>query len=401
MSYTITLTHDPARLAALRGEWEALQQRNRNRTLYQTWAWVSTWWAHFGQPDALWLVEARAKDGRLAGLAPLMLICHHPLAGMTWRQIQFIGASAALDHLDFIIEDGAEPAIIPLILARLRAENRRWDTAYFSALAEDSPTPGILRGQGIPWREEEPICCPAIVLPESWEAFHASLPKRKRRNLRRAHARLDEEHPGGWCAERVSDPAAVEAMMAEMMRLHQEKWHALGKPGGFPDEQAVAFHQAIAARMAARGWLWLFRLVIGEAVAAIEYAYAFDGRVYAYASGVNFALADYSPGQVLMEHMIGEAIRQGMHTYDFLRGDEEYKFFWQAECRYDSALRWLASSRARHDQALIDLAGAAWRQSKVLLPKELRRRLRHVAKGEPYVAPEEADADTHGERHDR
>ncbi len=398
-SYTITLTHDPARLEALRDEWIALQARSRNRTIYQTPDWVSVWWAHFGPPDALWLVEARGPDGRLAGLAPLMLADYHPLAGISLRQLQFVGASAAFDHLDFIIEEGAEAAIVPLILDRLRAESGRWDTAWFSALAEESPALALLRGQGIPWREDEPTCCPAIALPESWEDFHASLPKRKRRNLRRAHAKLDEEHPGAWRVERVSDPAEVDAMMVEMMRLHQAKWRALGKPGGFADAPTTAFHRAIAARLAAQGRLWLFRFVIGEAVAAIEYAYAFDGRVYAYASGVEAAQLDYSPGQMLMEHMIGEAIRQGMHTYDFLRGDEEYKFFWQAECHFDHGLRWAASPRARAARTAIDLAGAAWRRGKTLLPAGLRKRLRRAASGAPESpAP---DADTEGDSDDR
>lgn len=376
--YTITLSHDPARLAALQTEWQALQACSAS-SIYLTWDWIATWWAHCGPPAELWLLEARLPEGRLVGLAPLMLVDHSPFRGITWRQVQFIGADAASDHLGFVLEEGCAAAVIPQFLAALQAARERWDVLYLSSLAADNPALAILGEQGIPWREEEANPCPAIALPASWEDFHAGLSKRKRKNIRRAHHALDEAFPGAWRAEQVTVPDEFDRMMAEMMRLHQAKWTALGQPGGFADPRVAAFHRANAQALAAQGQLWLFRLWIGEVVAAIEYAYAWQGRVYAFASGVNPDLAEFSPGQVLMEHMIRAAIERGMHTYDFLRGDEEYKFFWQAEAQYDRHLRWLATARAQRAQRLIDLAGEAWRRTKRLLPAGLRQQFRQAA----------------------
>lgn len=382
MTYTTTLSHDPVRLDALRSEWDALLTRSASQTIYLTWDWLTTWWEHCRGDAELWLIETRAEDGRLVGLAPLMLADHSPFRGVHWRQVQFIGASAAFDHLDFIIEQGCEAAIIPTIFETLRAEANRWDVLYLSSVADSSPTLPLLTGDGMTWHTEEPMCCPAIALPASWDDFHEALSKRKRKNLRRAHRKLDEECPDGWHVTRITDPDAVGPVMTEMIQLHQAKWAALGMPGGFPDAETIAFQQAIARRLAETDRLWLFQLWIGDTVAAIEYAYAYAGRVYAYASGVNFDLKDYSPGQMLMEHMIRTAIESGMHTYDFLRGDEEYKFFWQAECHYDRNQRWLYSPASRREQQWIDTARAAWRRGKTLLPTGLRQRMRRAADGD-------------------
>ncbi|MBN2470604.1 MAG: GNAT family N-acetyltransferase [Anaerolineae bacterium] len=375
---TITLSHDPARLAALQAEWQALQARS-SCSIYLTWDWITAWWAHCGPPAELWLLEARAADGRLVGLAPLMRADYSPLRGITWRQLQFIGSDAAFDHLGFLVEEGRAADVIPQFMAALQAARDRWDVLFLSDLAAGDPALDVLLAQDIPWRAEETLPCPAIALPDRWEDFHDALSKRKRKNIRRAHRALDEAYPGGWRAEEVTDPDDIDRTMAEMIRLHQAKWEALGMPGGFADPRVAVFHRANAQALAAQGRLWLFRLWIGEAVAAIEYAYAWQGRVYAFASGVNFDLAEYSPGQMLMEHMIQTAIERGMHTYDFLRGDEDYKFFWQAEPREDHHLRWLAASRARREQQMIDLLGETWQRAKRLLPAGLRQQLRQAA----------------------
>lgn len=383
MAITVTLTHDNDALAALREAWETLGEQCPTQSIYMTWDWVTTWWKFYGQGAELWLLQARAEDGRLIGLAPLMLVVHRPASLLRWRQLQFIGASSPFDHLDFLIEPGAGPDVLPLFLERLRAEQDRWDVLLLSALPEYSPTLSLLRTYSIPWEAGEAECCPAIALPADWETYHSALSKRKRKNIRHTHNVLDGAFPGRWGWERVEDPAELEPTMSTMIRLHQAKWAALGKPGGFADATTVAFHQAISRRLLEQGRLWLYRLCIDGRVAAIEYAYAYRDRVYAFASGVDFSLADYSPGQVLMEVMIREAIRAGMRHYDFLRGDEAYKFFWEAQCCYDHCLCWYASPAAQQQRRLLALGRSVWHRGKHLLPSDLRRRLRRLGASSP------------------
>src|SRR4026208_642323 len=79
-------------------------------------------------------------------------------------------------------------------------------------------------------------------------------------------------------------------------------------------------------RRAAGGWarLWFLEFE-GEAVAAflcLEYA----GSVGLYNSGFDPARAVRAPGIVLLALVIRDAIDRGFPIFDFLRGEEPYKY---------------------------------------------------------------------------
>ena len=63
-----------------------------------------------------------------------------------------------------------------------------------------------------------------------------------------------------WCWQEVTDPDAVQQTLAGLIALHQAKWESLDKAGGFHAPSIVAFHQAVARRFLALGWLRLLRL---------------------------------------------------------------------------------------------------------------------------------------------
>ncbi|MCU0476705.1 MAG: GNAT family N-acetyltransferase, partial [Anaerolineae bacterium] len=54
--------------------------------------------------------------------------------------------------------------------------------------------------------------------------------------------------------------------------------------------------------------------------------FVYGGRVMVYNSGLNPAHAPLSPGIVLLCHLIRWAAENGMTAFDFLRGNEEYKY---------------------------------------------------------------------------
>ena len=104
--------------------------------------------------------------------------------------------------------------------------------------------------------------------------------------------------------------------------------HRLSKVGKarFMDERMERFFRSATAILAAKGWarLWFLEYE-GAAVAAficLEYA----GSVGLYNSGFDPARAQLAPGIVLLAHVIQDAIERGIPTFDFLRGEEPYKY---------------------------------------------------------------------------
>jgi CelD/BcsL family acetyltransferase involved in cellulose biosynthesis len=49
-------------------------------------------------------------------------------------------------------------------------------------------------------------------------------------------------------------------------------------------------------------------------------------RIWVYNSGLNLDFVDISPGWVLLGHLLKWANENGRSEFDFMRGDEEYKY---------------------------------------------------------------------------
>lgn len=74
-----------------------------------------------------------------------------------------------------------------------------------------------------------------------------------------------------------------------------------------------------------------------------------SGRAYGYLSGFDPAYAFESPGTILLDHAIREAAREGCSEFNFLRGQEPYKYAWRAKDRWTSK-RIIAPASLRHSE---------------------------------------------------
>jgi CelD/BcsL family acetyltransferase involved in cellulose biosynthesis len=184
-------------------------------------------------------------------------------------------------------------------------------------------------------RDGEP--CPVLMLPESADALDAAVPRKTLRDLRQAAARA--EAAGGVRIE-GADGDTLQSMLDDLFRLHEARWRTRAEPGVLGDPAVRAFHREAAPALAAEGMLRLYRLRIGETVAAVYYGFAWRGRAYAYIGGFDPTMPRLSPGALILRHAIGAAIAEGCAEFDFLRGGESYKHAWGAvDCR-NAARTW-------------------------------------------------------------
>jgi len=122
----------------------------------------------------------------------------------------------------------------------------------------------------------------------------------------------------------------LDAAMDDLFRLHDRRWHTRGECGLCSDPQVRCFHRAAAAGLLAAGMLRLYRLSIDGAALAVCYGFAAKGLAYAYLSGFDPSLSRLSPGTLIIGHAVEQASAEGAASFDFLRGDEGYKYGWGA-----------------------------------------------------------------------
>ena len=76
----------------------------------------------------------------------------------------------------------------------------------------------------------------------------------------------------------------------------------------------------------ARGYLWLAFLEVDEVKTAASLNFDYRNKLWGYNSGVSSEHKELSPGWVLLAHTIQWCTENGRYEFDFMRGDEEYKY---------------------------------------------------------------------------
>jgi CelD/BcsL family acetyltransferase involved in cellulose biosynthesis len=160
-----------------------------------------------------------------------------------------------------------------------------------------------------------------LPLPGSWNEYTAALPSKRRHELRRKLGRLERQYAGATV--RRSNEGTLERDLASFVALHRQ---AIGRKSSFMRASRAQFFAALAESFQRAGWLRLHLLEANGFVLAATFGFAARDVFYLYNMAFDRRAARASPGIVLVARVIEETIAEGVHTFDFLRGAERYKF---------------------------------------------------------------------------
>jgi CelD/BcsL family acetyltransferase involved in cellulose biosynthesis len=226
-----------------------------------------------------------------------------------------------------------------LIEKRKEAEAWRSAVAWLTSLSN----PWICR------LEQLPISSPLLdlLLPPDWQATLATqeycpvvrLDRGEIADLIPAHQWSNLRYYRK-CAEKfgpVKIHCATASTLGECLddffRLHAARWRQAGQDGVLRDPAIERFHREAAPGLLRAGLLRLFILRIAAQSVAALYAFFHRRRFYYYLGGYDPAFSLVSPGTLLIGHAIEQAICEGAQEFDFLRGQESYKYLWGASNR--------------------------------------------------------------------
>jgi hypothetical protein len=137
----------------------------------------------------------------------------------------------------------------------------------------------------------------------------------------------------GPVSVQMASPENFEDLFSAFVRLNQARSAAVGRRG-FSEVHFDFYHEA-AAGLLQSGVLRLYGWRIGERIVATLLGFEHHQRFYYYLGGFDPEFSRLSPGSVIIAHAIEDAIRRGVHEFDFLRGDERYKYRWGARDRFN------------------------------------------------------------------
>jgi CelD/BcsL family acetyltransferase involved in cellulose biosynthesis len=228
------------------------------------------------------------------------------------RSIRMMGdGSLSPDHLDLLAAPGHEATVVSLLRNWLcRPGERLLDLKGIRAgsrLVE--ALPGRVRRQPM-------VVAPFAPLPDSPEAYRATLPAQFRKNLRISAKRLAAE---GLAHQAIRGRAVLEGLDT-LRELHQAQW---GSRSGFLpvfDRFAAGFAGGCAADEVV-----VHELRNDDLVVATVTAFEVAGRVSLYQSARLTDRRWRDATTFLLAAIIDDACTRGFSEVDFLRGDETYK----------------------------------------------------------------------------
>ncbi len=296
--------------------WNGLVARSRTSVPFLTWQFQTTWWRFWGSGD-LHLLGLQDAAGDWVGALPL-----YTAGTPEERVLRFVGGTDVADYLDVVAAAGHEEAVWKAGLQALL--DTPWRALDLRPVPADASTvalmPALARAAGLECRIEREERCPVIELPDSWEAYLARLSGKDRHELRRKLRRAESARPR---VEVARTPAGIAAFLDSFVGLHRKS--KVGK-ARFMDERMEAFFREVAGALAAAEWAALWLLWLDEQPAAALFCLEYGGTIGLYNSGFDPAARALSPGVVLIARTIEDAIARGFRRFDFLRGDEPYKY---------------------------------------------------------------------------
>ncbi len=303
----------------LAAEWDALVSRSMTNTPFQTLAYQQSWHRHL-QPNGAELITiaARRASGELAAIACLSVYADNV--------VHFNGCVEETDYLDLICAaEDAEAAWTAVCNTLHSPDFPHWTALDFCNVPANSLTrvilPKMAQQRDLTLTESVHEVCPIIELPETFDAYLNSLDSKQRREIRRKLRRAAGAEVQITAVSPTDDPNQA---IGDFLNLLQKS--TLEKRDWLNDSRRAHFHEAGKAALEAGTLQLLFAEIDGRKAAAL-FNFDYNGSIWVYNSGLDpTAFGNLSLGVVLTAKAIEKAIEDGRSQFDFLRGNETYKY---------------------------------------------------------------------------
>jgi len=313
-------------LASLEKEWNDLLAISASHVPFLRHEYLMAWWQGLGGGEwshgELYIVTARGEDGQLIGIAPLFQTDNRDGE----PALMLLGSIEISDYLDIITQPDNLPAFLDALLDHL-AEDQVSAPGLLDwyNLIDNSPTLPVLQSaaQRHGWKYvQQPLQhCPYIPLPGDWEKYICGVDKKQRHEIRRKLRRAEEYYlPVRWYI--TEDGASIEGEIdafLDLMACDTDKAKFL------TPAMRTQMHAIIQAANHA-GWLQLAFIEVNGEKAAGYLNFDYMNHIWVYNSGLDFRFGELSLGWVLLGYLLEWANEHQRQYFDFMRGDEQYKY---------------------------------------------------------------------------
>lgn len=310
----IRVYDDFNRIPLDRNAWNALVQHGSTNTIFQTHQWASAWWKTFGDSHRLLYLSAEA-DGQVRGFAPLMT-SSSPSPGNALHLV----ADANSDYCDISAERNRF-SVLDAMIRFIAREQTGWDSLSLRNIPEHSTTLASLMTlcdkYGLWPRLSHRIATPRI-------DFNAGDGKFKLKYSIRRHCNR-MERLGKVEFRILRDRKELPDMLDALFQQHIARFRNKGEHSLFENSLVRTFYANLADELMDTGWLHFSGLLLDGRPLAVHFGFEYNKVLTWYKPAFDIAHQQYSPGTVLIKHLIDYSVEHRLDSLDFTIGNEPFK----------------------------------------------------------------------------
>lgn len=319
-------------LATLEDNWNAVYDADDEAQVFLSWQWLSGWLSCIEGPWFILAAKAGdAADQPYVAFLPLRLQTKVEKSDVT-SDMRMAGNHAA-DYTGIVCRPEAENKVIPAFAryikqmnwARLNLENVRMSERRARLLLACFPKASFNSTEVSRVNKVDGIdngVCPYLPLPKDWNGYLDSLSANTRQKIRRLMKQVDT--PGEYRIT-VSTAETLARDLKTLLGFWETKWRP--RKGDRVDS-LVRSNGVMLTRSFQSGMLFLPTFWHGDRpVAALATLVDPRKRTFSfYMTGRDETFEGPPSGVILHAFSIRHAIANGFTEYDFLRGNEAYKY---------------------------------------------------------------------------
>ncbi|MGE5457805.1 MAG: GNAT family N-acetyltransferase [Methanococcaceae archaeon] len=303
----------------LQDQWTKLLEKSEKATPFQDPVWILNWQKYFGR-GRTFILCCFAYD-KLVGVLPL-----HYAENKTKKNYSFIGEGIT-DYLDVICLPELENQVIDICYTYLMKNIQQGDSCVFNFLRSDSPLLLLKRTTEPAIQLLEHDSCLSLSLPKTKQEFEKNLNLPFKKNILYCIRKFKSQ--GELLLKQANENNYIE-YLSELFKLHTARWNERSASGVLYDIPLQQFHRHIFKEMMTKNRAALFSLDLNNITLATLYILLKGNCYYYYIGGFNPVYQKFSPGSIALYYLIRYAIDNGKEIFDFLRGQESYKYKWGA-----------------------------------------------------------------------
>jgi CelD/BcsL family acetyltransferase involved in cellulose biosynthesis len=321
-------------LEPLATSWNELVKVGVTDVPFLRYEYLRTWWNTLGggewQQDALLAVITAFEDGQLIGIAPLFFSTNREAQSA----LLLLGSIEISDYLDVIVRPEHHESFIIQLLDWLKTSySTPWQVLDWYNLPDTSPTLAALKNYAanhtLEYDESIYQPSPFVPLPGDFDTYLHGIDKKQRHEIRRKIRRAEESGRNvHWYI--VDDESKLPEEMNAFLELMAHDPH---KAAFLTDSMRTQMMQSAMDAFKA-GYLQLAFLDVDGEKACAYLNFDYDNKVWVYNSGLDRRFMDLSVGWVLLGYLLQWANENKRAEFDFLRGDEDYKFKFGGQQRH-------------------------------------------------------------------